>query len=82
MLLSALSSFAVSFLCGVVKDMFSAWQARRIAVAQGRAEAVAEGQAASLETIAVAGRVEAEAAATQAADSSDAAFDQEFRRRS
>lgn len=76
------ASFGVSFLCHVVMDLFNAWQAKRSAVAEGRAQAVAEGASAALETVAEVGRVEAEAARVHGSDASDAAFDQDFRRSS
>lgn len=81
MFLSAATSFAVSFLARLALDLFNAWRATQAAKAQGRAEAVAEGDAAALETVAEAGRVEAEAARAHAADPTDDAFDKSFMRR-
>lgn len=79
-MLSALGSFAVSFLVRVAMDAFQAWQANRTAVAQGHAEAVAAGAQAAIVTIGRARETETAAEAAHRADTSDAAFDQDFKR--
>lgn len=79
-MLSALGSFAVSFLVRFAMDAFQAWQANRTAVAQGRAEAVADGAKAAIVTISQARETETAAEVAHRADASDAAFDQDFKR--
>lgn len=79
-MLSTLSSFAVSFLVRFAMDAFQSWQANRTAVASGRAEAVAEGSQAALQSVSAARQEEAAADAAHRADPSDAALDQDFRR--
>lgn len=79
-MLSALSSFAVSFLVRFALDAFQAWQANRTAIASGRAEAVAEGSQAALQSIGTARQEETATEVAHRADQSDAAFDPDFRR--
>ena len=79
-MLSALSSFAVSFLIHFAMDAFQAWQAKQTAMAQGRAEAVADGAQAALVTVGQAHETETAAEVAHRADASDAAFDQDFKR--
>ena len=79
-MLSALASFAVSFLVRFAMDAFAAWRAGEAAKAAGRAEAVADGERAARQSTAQAREVEATAAADHRAADNDAAFDQSFRR--
>lgn len=80
MLLSWLASFGASFLARVVSDVWAKWRAEQDARAAGRAEAVAESKAASLDAVAKARAVEVAADRAHAADPTDAAFDQDFMR--
>ena len=79
-MLSALSSFAVSFLVRFAMDAFQSWQANRTAIATGRAEAVSEGTQIALRTVGEARQEETAAEVAHRADKTDAAFDQSFKR--
>lgn len=80
MLLSALTSFLAAFLSGAVADIWSRWSANQDAKALGRAEAVSDAQTAALDAVVTSQQVELAADRAHAADPSDAAFDQDFKR--
>lgn len=79
-MLSALSSFAVTFLVRLAMDVWTSWRAEQAAKAAGRAEAVADGERAARESAVQARDIEATAAAAHRASDNDAAFDTSFRR--
>lgn len=79
-MLSALSSFAVSFLVRFALDAFQAWQAKQTAIAEGRAQATADGARAAIVTIGQARETETAAEVAHRADAGDAAFDADFKR--
>ena len=79
-MLSALSSFAVTFLVRLAMDAFTSWQAGREAKAAGWAEARAESERVARASVNTAREAEADAAAAHRAHDDDAAFDTEFRR--
>lgn len=79
-MLSALSSFAVTFLVRLAMDVFTSWQARQDAKAAGRAEAQADGERIARASVNTAREAEADAAAAHRALDGDTAFDIDFRR--
>lgn len=79
-MLSALSSFAVTFLVRLAMDVWTSWRAEQAAKAAGRAEAVADGERAARESAAQAREIEAAAATAHRASDNDTAFDTSFRR--
>ena len=79
-MLSYLASFAVTFLVRLAMDVFTSWRAEQAAKAAGRAEAVADGERAARQSVALAREAEAAATVAHQANDNDAAFDQSFRR--
>ncbi|MGX5776497.1 hypothetical protein [Methylorubrum zatmanii] len=79
-MLSALTSFAITFLVRLAMDAFTFWRAQQEAKAAGRAEARADGEREARASVNTAREAEAEAAAAHRAHDDDAAFDQSFRR--
>lgn len=79
-MLSALSSFAATFLVRLAMDAFTSWQALQDAKAAGSAEARAEGERVARASVNTAREAETDAVAAHRAHDDDAAFDQSFRR--
>ena len=79
-MLSALSSFVVTFLVEAVSALYRDWQADRTARDAGRAEAAAAGAAEARESARAARESEADTAIRHRADPGDGAFDTSFRR--
>lgn len=81
MLATLLSSFVVPFLVGFAKDALASWLSDRNAKELGAARVKLDTAEGALASVAQARRVEVEASVAQAADRTDAAFDQDFKRR-